>query len=222
MTGRQCGIMNVPAKCRNTRRALTGQLDITERRLTMQVTRICKVEGCESVAAQKHPMCPKHRARLYRHGTTDGPVRRRCRVVGCERKHCANDLCAFHYRRVQRYGVPDKPAQPDLRERLLAHIDVQEMGYVSPCWLSTYAINRHTGYTGIRLDAPARKIEMTHRAAYELFVGPIPDGLHIDHLCRVRHCCNPEHLEPVTMLENFKRGREAVAREKAVHRMEDA
>ena len=46
----------------------------------------------------------------------------------------------------------------------------------------------------------------THRVAYEELVGPIPDGLVLDHLCRNRRCCNPEHLEPVTDGENTRRG----------------
>lgn len=45
-----------------------------------------------------------------------------------------------------------------------------------------------------------------HRFAYELLVGPIPEGLHLDHLCRVRICVNPQHLEPVTCRENVIRG----------------
>lgn len=45
-----------------------------------------------------------------------------------------------------------------------------------------------------------------HRFAYELLRGPIPDGLVIDHLCRVKHCVNPAHLEPVTQRENVLRG----------------
>jgi len=47
---------------------------------------------------------------------------------------------------------------------------------------------------------------LAHRVAYELFVGSIPEGLTLDHLCRVRHCVNPEHLEPVTLGENLRRG----------------
>lgn len=45
-----------------------------------------------------------------------------------------------------------------------------------------------------------------HRYVYELLVGPIPDELVLDHLCRVRHCVNPAHLEPVTNVENLRRG----------------
>jgi hypothetical protein len=45
-----------------------------------------------------------------------------------------------------------------------------------------------------------------HRLFYEQLVGPIPDGLQLDHLCRVRHCVNPDHLEPVTQTANVLRG----------------
>ena len=47
--------------------------------------------------------------------------------------------------------------------------------------------------------------ERAHRASYEHFVGAIPDGLEIDHLCTIRCCVNPEHLEPVTHQENWRR-----------------
>lgn len=48
-----------------------------------------------------------------------------------------------------------------------------------------------------------------HRWLYEQWVGPIPDGLQLDHLCRVRNCVNPLHLEPVTTEENVRRERAA-------------
>ena len=57
----------------------------------------------------------------------------------------------------------------------------------------------------------ARRSVAAHRASYEAFVGPIPDGLTLDHLCRNTKCVNPEHLEPVTMRENTLRGTNFVA-----------
>jgi hypothetical protein len=56
-----------------------------------------------------------------------------------------------------------------------------------------------------RVEGRARGCR-AHRFAYETFVGPIPEGLTIDHLCRNRWCVNPEHLEPVTNGENVLRG----------------
>ncbi len=49
-----------------------------------------------------------------------------------------------------------------------------------------------------------------YRVAYILLVGPIPEGLHLDHLCRVTSCVNPAHLEPVTQQENNRRAFEAI------------
>lgn len=71
------------------------------------------------------------------------------------------------------------------------------------CWLWTGS-HKGTGYGYIR-DV-GRKTVPAHRISYLINVGPIPDGLHIDHLCRVRHCVNPTHLEPVTCKENVVRG----------------
>jgi len=54
-----------------------------------------------------------------------------------------------------------------------------------------------------------RRAVYAHCFAYELLVGAIPEGLQLDHLCRVRRCVNPAHLEPVTPKENVVRGRSA-------------
>lgn len=71
------------------------------------------------------------------------------------------------------------------------------------CWLWTGPTQPHNGYG--RLGYRGRSV-FAHRLAYELLVGPIPDGLTLDHLCRVRTCVNPLHLEPVTQRENTLRG----------------
>ncbi len=70
------------------------------------------------------------------------------------------------------------------------------------CWVWRGSKDR-AGYGRI---SHARENALVHRLAYELLVGPIPDGLTLDHLCRNRACYNPEHLEPVTNKENVLRG----------------
>lgn len=69
------------------------------------------------------------------------------------------------------------------------------------------------GYGQMRLGpADGGRLIYTHRWSYEYYVGPIPDGLVIDHLCRNRRCVNPAHLEPVEIRENLLRGESFSAR----------
>lgn len=71
----------------------------------------------------------------------------------------------------------------------------------SGCWLWTAAQCR-----GYGLITKNGKYRQAHRVSYELHKGPIPPGLVIDHLCRTHACVNPDHLEPVTVGENIRRG----------------
>jgi hypothetical protein len=72
---------------------------------------------------------------------------------------------------------------------------------VGDCWIFTGATTRN-GYGSISAGG---RTQYAHRLAYESFVGAIPDGSDLDHLCRVRACFNPEHLEPVDRHENLHR-----------------
>ncbi len=71
------------------------------------------------------------------------------------------------------------------------------------CW---FYIGRWNSGNGYGKAAWQGVTWMFHRLVYTLLVGPIPDGAILDHTCRVRCCCNPDHLEPVTHAVNTRRG----------------
>jgi hypothetical protein len=80
----------------------------------------------------------------------------------------------------------------------MQHVQRDSLG----CWLWT-ASTDPKGYA--QFDFRTRNTR-GHRFVYEALVGRIPEGLDLDHLCRVRRCVNPAHLEPVTRAENLRRG----------------
>lgn len=85
-------------------------------------------------------------------------------------------------------------------ERVLARIEKDPTG----CWLFLGAINSD-GYGSVREvgNGPTLK---AHRVTFEHYRGEIPEGKELDHLCRVRRCVNPDHLDPVTRAEHVLRG----------------
>jgi hypothetical protein len=91
-------------------------------------------------------------------------------------------------------------------ERLSTRIELDANG----CWV-WQGPKDQKGYgrtfVGSRTDG-TRKSEKTHRMAYIFWVGPIPEGLTVDHLCENKPCCNPDHLELVTSAENTRRASE--------------
>jgi hypothetical protein len=94
-------------------------------------------------------------------------------------------------------------------ERFWLYVDKSPL---TGCWHWTGGKDRG-GYGDFRNTVGAHV--RAHRYAYESLVGPIPDGLQIDHLCRVRHCVNPSHLEPVTARVNTLRSKAPSARNAA-------
>lgn len=79
---------------------------------------------------------------------------------------------------------------------------VEDRGHDTPCWIWQRGLDKG-GYGVIYVDG---KHDRAHRYFYEQKHGPIPPGLDGDHLCRIRACCNPDHIEPVTRSVNVLRG----------------
>lgn len=129
-----------------------------------------------------------------------------CAVDGCSSPPRARGWCPKHWKRWRAHGDPLGGKFEAVRggtdeERFWAK--VQPTGF---CWLWNGA-REHHGHGMFNLGADqGRRPVRSHRFAYEALVGPIPDGLELDHLCRNPPCVNPDHLEPVTHAENMRRG----------------
>jgi HNH endonuclease len=89
-------------------------------------------------------------------------------------------------------------------ERIMRRTVVNEQ---TACWECDLSVSKRWGYARVCIKRAAYfggvvGSLVAHRVIYTLLVGPVADGLVLDHLCRVRHCVNPAHLEPTTYHEN--------------------
>lgn len=151
-----------------------------------------------------------------------------CSVDDCVSPGTTRGLCSKHYSRLRRHGDVNfekgyGPAKTDPMVRFWAKVNkdgplIESRPDLGPCWLWTAATTYGYGAFGEggRHD---RRGWGAHRFAYVRLVGAVPDGLSLDHLCHTyavgcvggnrclhRRCVNPDHLEPVTQLENVVRG----------------
>lgn len=124
-----------------------------------------------------------------------------CSIPGCVGTYASRGFCRTHYGRWRKYGDPlivRRPVGLPLDVRFHARYTKAENG----CWI--WAPVASNGYGTLNVGGVRR---WAHRIGYELMVGPIPEGLELDHLCRTPACVNPDHLEPVTHRENLRRAR---------------
>lgn len=197
-TGVRLGQITVPGRCGNTPRRghhLLGGDDVAER--------TCSIEGCE----RKHygrGWCHAHYERWRKTGSPIPPPRPLCAVEGCQEPFYALGWCNLHWNRQRATGTTDLIHPPSFEERFWANVDYNgplsdAAPDLGPCWLWTGYI-KDTGYGGVngRRGDGGKTVYLAHRVAFHLLVGSIPDGYELDHLCRVRVCCRPSHLEAVT------------------------
>lgn len=175
----------------------------------------CDVADCELPAA-KRCWCSKHYQRWRKYGDPlvfKNLPRGQCSVPGCEDNAHARELCVKHWNRWRRHGDPTytKFIVGDDVQRFWSN--VQTSSAPGECW--PWLASTASGYGQIHFGG---QFALAHRVAYELMVGPIPDGLTLDHLCHDpdlcdlasdcphRRCVNPSHVEPVSGGVNILRG----------------
>jgi len=125
---------------------------------------------------------------------------RTCIFEGCQKPLSAKGYCSMHYARLVRHGDPTKGGWPSLDEKFEKYV-VRSAG----CW-SWRGSKQGAGY-GYIFRNKRHPTTLIHRYSWEKHTGnKIPAGYDIDHLCRNRLCCNPEHLEPVPPIVNILRG----------------
>jgi len=179
--------------------------------------RTCSIEDCGRTHKARG-WCGAHYAQWQRSGGMRQPTRgvpalRRsyaegavCAISGCGRPIKARSWCRRHYLRFNRHGDPlaGGPYMGRSAQERLWPMVVFGPRWDCWQWVGTKTQNGY-GLFAVKADAPVR-IVGAHRAVYELLIGPIPENLTIDHLCRNRACVNPWHMEVVTSRENTLRG----------------
>lgn len=123
-----------------------------------------------------------------------------CTVNGCEKRASSASLCAMHYTRKKRHGSVDFVHQihGDPMASFMQKVDKSD-----GCWEWTGGRYKNTGYGQFSWRENGRRTPTNaHRVAWMLLVGPIPEGMFVDHICHNRGCVNPVHLRLATPKQN--------------------
>ncbi len=135
--------------------------------------------------------------------------KRTCTYGDCDKPHSGRGFCRSHYYQMRRDGKFVANQRLTLEQRFWPKVDKngplpEERPDLGNCWVWKSA--KHDSVYGAIIDK-APPMTPAHRAGYELMVGPIPNGLVLDHLCRRPRCVRFDHLEPVPQPVNIARGK---------------
>jgi len=120
-----------------------------------------------------------------------------CSVEACTKGgKIVKGMCLMHYERMRRYGSLDEPHLAKAWDRFWSKVNKTET-----CWLWTASKNAY-GYGTFGIGR--KETWLVHRYAWTHLVGPIPDGMELDHVCHVHNCLNPKHLRTVTSKQNHE------------------
>lgn len=187
------------------------------------VTALCSIDQCETPAAGRG-WCSLHWGRWRRHGdpTYIAPPPQKakpCSIDVCDRPISSGGLCSAHKHRLDRHGDPLAGGAARIigDDQARFGSKVEKGQNRNDCWVWGGQIDaRGYGSFPIRVDG-ATTWARAHRWSFEHHVGPIPVGMHLDHLCHDsttctlgnscphRRCVNPHHLRPVSNEENLRR-----------------
>lgn len=161
---------------------------------------------CRKVFAVKPSHLTRRRAcSLICRDALKRPTDPTCSVAGCKAMAVTRSWCPKHYNRWLRHGdtaITLIAETPEERFWLKVNKDGPPPSHnpgLGNCWIWVGGLTGGAGYGSFSED-------LAHRFSYKLYYASIPDGLEIDHLCRVRECVRPTHLEAVTHSENVRRG----------------
>lgn len=126
--------------------------------------------------------------------------KRTCAVEGCARPSRKRNWCSLHYARWARTGDPG-PVGLIVRKADIVQRFWSKVVKTETCWLWTAYVSGK-GYGQFRMNG---RMHAAHQVALLITGTPRPLGAEVDHLCRVRHCVNPAHLEWVTHAKNMER-----------------